>query len=71
MTPQKAIRIDLFSWSSAAIVSSSFEAAICMANGLSAFAGMADDWSRGREAPLGPQAVAIISQLEQFQTRLL
>jgi IMP dehydrogenase / GMP reductase domain len=32
MTPQNAIRIDLFSWSSAAIVSSSVEAVICMMN---------------------------------------
>jgi hypothetical protein len=36
MTPQKAIRMDLFNWSSAAIVSPSVGAASCITNPLSA-----------------------------------
>ena len=74
MTPQKAIRTDLFIWSSAAIVSSSVRAAICMTNCLSAI------WRACARRPtverevekrrIAPQAFAINSELEQFQTQV-
>jgi hypothetical protein len=74
MIPQKATRTDLFIWSNAAIVSVFGVAAICMMNASLSTAWrncapLANGWVRGREAPIGPQALAIISQLEQFQTR--
>jgi hypothetical protein len=66
MIPQKATRTDLFIWSKAAIVSVSGVAAICMMNASLWMAWrnrapLANGSVRGREAPIGPQAFAIIS----------